>query len=76
MNRFRDRLSSTARHVLQSWVTWVALGAAAGTGVLFSAGVGASDPNPADAPSGVEIEAAVAKAEAEANAARIAEPAE
>ena len=76
MSSLGKQITSTAKHVVESWVTWVALGAAAGTGVLFSAGLVASEPDPATAPSGLEIETAVARAEAQANAARVAVPAE
>ena len=72
MSSLGKHIATTAKHVVESWVTWVALGAAAGTGLLFSAGLIASEPDPATAPSGLEIESAVARAEAQANAARVA----
>jgi hypothetical protein len=67
--RAKRRLRIVTKQVLASWATWLVLGAAAGTGVLLSAGFGASQTD-ARAPSGLEIEAAVAQAEAVANAAR------
>lgn len=70
MKTIGKQLTNTCKHVVESWITWVALGAAAGTAVLFSGGLGASESGPANSPSGVEIEAAVAQAEAQANAAR------
>ena len=76
MSSLGKHLATTAKHVVESWLTWVAVGAAAGTGLLFSAGLVASEPDPATAPSGLEIETAVARSEAQANAARVAEPAE
>jgi hypothetical protein len=74
MNRLKKQVTTSAKHVVESWITWVALGAAAGTGVLFSAGLGASETGHGAAPSGLEIETAVAQAEAQANAARATRP--
>ena len=71
MKTYRKQLTTTAKHVAESWVTWVMVGAAAGTGVLFSTGLIASEADTGPAPSGIEIEKAVARAEAQAEAARI-----
>jgi hypothetical protein len=72
MKTLGKQLGAAAKHVVESWITWVVVGAAAGTGVLFSTGLIASEADQTAAPSGLAIETAVAQAEAEANAARIA----
>jgi hypothetical protein len=70
MNTLGRHLSSATKHVLESWITWVVVGAAATTAVLSSSVFLPSENMQATAPSGSEIEAAVAEAEAQANAAR------
>jgi hypothetical protein len=70
MKTLGRQLAAAAKHVVESWITWVVVGAAAGTGMLFSTGLVASDTDQTEAPSGIAIEKAVAQAEAQANAAR------
>lgn len=70
------QVTAATRQVGESWITWVVFGAAAGTGVLLSQGLGASETDQPRAPTGIEIEAAVAQAEAQGNAARQARAAE
>jgi hypothetical protein len=73
MKTLGTQLTTTTRHVVGSWITWVVLGAAATTGALFSTGFLAPEDAQGVAPSGLEIEAAVAQAEAQANTARSAQ---
>ena len=72
MKAITGHLTTSAKYVLSSWITWVAIGAVGGTGVLFSTGLVVSESDQGAAPSGSEIEAAVAQAEAAAKAARLA----
>lgn len=70
MKPIARQFTAATKQAGESWITWVVFGAAAGTGVLLSQGLGASEADQPKAPSGVEIEAAVARAEAQGEAAR------
>lgn len=70
MKSLAKLVKTATKHLSESWITWVVLGAVTGTGVLLTEGLGDSEPTQLGAPSGIEIEAAVAQAEAQGNAAR------
>jgi hypothetical protein len=70
MRTLRKHLTSSVKRVLESWVTWIVIGAASTTAVLSNTIFLGSEVDQASAPTGLEIEAAVAQAEAQANAAR------
>ena len=71
MTSLKDRLIFASRGVVQSWVTWLAIGAVAGAAILLGPGMSSSDAGRPSA-SGDEIETAVAQAEGRGNAVRAA----